>query len=107
MDYVMLCQKKEQLADMRKYLPKEALQSFDKSFEAINEAFSGRTLVMPEIDEDNRVVLAFAGDKLETTINELYERAQMLRARWKLGCIRWVNGLKAFNHTFKEPVISL
>ena len=80
---------------------------FDKSFEAINEAFAGRTLVMPEIDEGNRVVLAFAGDKLETTIDELYERAQMLRARWKLGCIRWVNGLKALNPTFKEPVISL
>lgn len=80
---------------------------FDKSFEAINEAFAGRTLVMPEIDEGNRVVLAFAGDKLETTVDELYERAQMLRARWKLGCIRWVNGLKALNPTFKEPVISL
>ena len=80
---------------------------FDKSFEAINEAFAGRTLVMPEIDEGNRVVLAFAGDKLETTVDELYERAQMLRAQWKLGCIRWVNGLKALNPAFKEPAISL
>lgn len=80
---------------------------FDKSFQAINEAFAARTLVMPEIDEGNRVVLAFAGEKLEMTVDELYERAQMLRARWKLGCIRWVNGLKALNPAFKEPVISL
>ena len=80
---------------------------FDKSFQAINEAFAARTLVMPEIDEGNRVVLAFAGEKLEMTVDELYERAQMLRSRWKLGCIRWVNGLKALNPAFKEPVISL
>lgn len=33
MNYNILCQKREQLAEMRRHLPKEALESFDKSFE--------------------------------------------------------------------------
>lgn len=80
---------------------------FDKSFVAINEAFRGRTLVMPEMDEGNRVVLAFAGAGLELTLEELYERAKFLRLHWKLGAIKWVNGLKALNPALKEPLITL
>lgn len=80
---------------------------FDKSFSAIEEAFEGRTLVMPEIDEGNRVVLAFAGSRLELTPEELYERAKFLRLCWKLGTIKWVNGLKALNPALKEPLITL
>ncbi len=80
---------------------------FDKSFSAIDEAFEGRTLVMPEIDEGNRVVLAFAGAKLQTTADELYERAKVLKAHWRLGTIKWVHGLKALNPVFKEDVITL
>lgn len=33
MDYDILCQKREQLKEMRRQMPKEALESFDKSFE--------------------------------------------------------------------------
>ena len=80
---------------------------FDKSFSAISEAFEGRVLVMPEIDEGNRVVLGFAGAKLEMTSDELYERAQELRHKWKLGAIKWVHGLKALNPALKEEVITL
>ena len=80
---------------------------FDKSFSAINEAFKGRTLVMPEIDEGNRVVLAFAGEPQVLTLETLYERAQLLRSKWKLGAIRWVNGLKALNPILKGDVITL
>ena len=80
---------------------------FDKSFSAISEAFEGRVLVMPEIDEGNRVVLGFAGAKLEITHDELYERAQELRHKWKLGAIKWVHGLKALNPALKEEVITL
>lgn len=33
MDYKLLCSKKEQLKQLYEQLPKEVLQSFDKSFE--------------------------------------------------------------------------
>ena len=80
---------------------------FEKSFRAIDEAFEHRTLVMPEIDEGNRVVLAFAGKALEVTMEELYERAHRLSAAWRLGAVRWVHGLKAKNSVFKETTIRL
>ncbi len=80
---------------------------FDKSFSAINEAFEGRTLVMPEIDEGNRVVLGFAGKPLEVTLDQLYDRSKILRLRWKLGAIKWLNGLKALNPVFKDTIITL
>ena len=76
---------------------------FEKSFSAIDEAFEGRTLMMPEIDEGNRVVLAFVGPEPQRSIEALYEQAHRLRDRWKLPAIRWVQGLKGmqpqwFNH---------
>ena len=50
--------------------------------------------MMPEIDEGNRVVLAFVGAEPEHSIKALYEEAHRLRDRWKLPAIRWVQGLK-------------
>ena len=62
---------------------------------------------MPEIDEGNRVVLGFAGKPLEVTLDQLYDRAKILRLRWKLGAIKWLNGLKALNPVFKDTIITL
>ena len=58
---------------------------------------------MTEIDEGNRVVLAFVGPEPQRSIEALYEQAHRLRDRWKLPAIRWVQGLKGmqpqwFNH---------
>ena len=73
MDYVMLCQKKEQLADMRKYLPKEALQSFDKSFEVEythnSTAIEGNTLTLIQ----TKAVLEDGISVGGKTLREIYE----------------------------------
>lgn len=73
MDYVMLCQKKEQLADMRKHLPKEALQSFDKSFEVEythnSTAIEGNTLTLIQ----TKAVLEDGISVGGKTLREIYE----------------------------------
>lgn len=73
MDYVMLCQKKEQLADMRKHLPKEALQSFDKSFEVEythnSTAIEGNTLTLIQ----TKAVLEDGVSVGGKTLREIYE----------------------------------
>ena len=73
--------------------------SFDESFSCIEEAFEGRVLVMPEIDEGNRIVLAFAGTKLSLEPQTLFDRAQRLEAAWKLPCKKWVKGIRS-SHSF-------
>lgn len=69
----MLCQKKEQLADMRKYLPKEALQSFDKSFEVEythnSTAIEGNTLTLIQ----TKAVLEDGISVGGKTLREIYE----------------------------------
>ena len=73
MDYVMLCQKKEQLADMREHLPKEALQSFDKSFEVEythnSTAIEGNTLTLIQ----TKAVLEDGISVGGKTLREIYE----------------------------------
>jgi len=73
LDYVMLCQKKEQLADMRKHLPKEALQSFDKSFEVEythnSTAIEGNTLTLIQ----TKAVLEDGISVGGKTLREIYE----------------------------------
>lgn len=70
---------------------------FDPSYEAIYEAFKGRTLMLPEMAEGNRIVLAFAGEKCPLDMQELYERAALVRERWKLPGRKWIAGFKRMN----------
>ena len=72
--------------------------SFEKSFSAIEEAFEKRVLVMPEIDEGNRIVLAFAGSKLNLDSETLFDRAQQLEAAWKLPCRRWAKAIRSTSY---------
>ena len=69
----MLCQKKEQLADMREHLPKEALQSFDKSFEVEythnSTAIEGNTLTLIQ----TKAVLEDGISVGGKTLREIYE----------------------------------
>jgi spermidine synthase len=70
---------------------------FDPSFERICAAFDDRALALPEVDEGNRIVLAFSGPRLSVPLAALLERAAELEARWKLPARRWVAGLRAAN----------
>jgi spermidine synthase len=70
---------------------------FDPSFERICAAFDDRALALPEVDEGNRIVLAFAGPPLTVPIAMLLDRAKELEARWQLPARRWVSGLRSAN----------
>ncbi len=73
MDYVILCQKKERLADMRDRLPKEAVQSFDQSFEVEythnSTAIEGNTLTLIQ----TKAVLEDGISVGGKTLREIYE----------------------------------
>ena len=71
--------------------------SFDPSFAAIASAFADRALVLPEVDEGNRVVLAVVGPPLDVSLAAMERRARELEARWKLKARGWVAGLRREN----------
>lgn len=73
MDYSMLCKKKEQLKQLCKKIPKEALQSFDKSFEIEythnSTAMEGNTLSLIQ----TKAVLEDGISVGGKTLREIYE----------------------------------
>ncbi len=70
---------------------------FEPSYEAISEAFDGRVLMMPEMAEGNRVVLAFVGAPCPLNWSVLYDRAKHLREIWKLPSKKWLDGIRSMN----------
>lgn len=70
---------------------------FDPSFARISAAFGDRALALPEVDEGNRIVLAFVGPPLTVTLAALFERADDLETRWGLPARSWVCGLRTAN----------
>jgi spermidine synthase len=70
---------------------------FDPSFERICSAFGDRALALPEVDEGNRIVLAFSGPPLSVSVTALLGRASELEERWRLPARRWVAGLRSAN----------
>ena len=70
---------------------------FDPSFEAIATAFDDRVLVLPEVDDGNRIVLALVGPPLDVPVSALSQRARELEQRWTLKARGWVTGLRDEN----------
>lgn len=70
---------------------------FDPSFDAIAAAFEDRVLTLPDVDDGNRIVLAFRGPPLDVTFGALDRRARELEQRWKLKARGWVAGLRRAN----------
>ena len=88
MNYDMLCQKREQLVEMRRHLPKEAMESFDKSFEieyAHNStAIEGNTLSLIQTKAVLEDGISIGGK----TLREIYEVVNHQKAfRFIQGCI--------------------
>ena len=54
-------------------------------------------LVLPEVDEGNRVVLGFAGPPLDVAFTALYERAREIEAAYRLPARKWIAGIRAEN----------
>ena len=73
MNYDILCQKRERLAEARNYLPKEALESFDKSFEIEythnSTAIEGNTLSLIQTKAVLEDGISIGGK----TLREIYE----------------------------------
>jgi spermidine synthase len=74
--------------------------SFEPNLVAIGQAFKGRVLELPEIDEGNRVVLAFKGPDLSIDNERLLERASFVASRDGLTeAPRWARALLAQTRT--------
>ncbi len=74
-------------------------ESFDANMENIEKAFSGRYIMLPEVDEGNVIVIAFKGNQLDVPIGELLERAGQLKKAYKFPALNWVKGLLSSLHT--------
>jgi spermidine synthase len=69
--------------------------SFEHNLQGIQDAFNGRVLCQPEIDEGNTVVLAFKGHVLDVRAQDLLDRAAALESRTGLPAQRWARSLLA------------
>jgi spermidine synthase len=67
--------------------------SFEASFGAIGEAFADRVLVLPEVEQGNRIVLAAAGPAIRVSAAELRSRASKIKSAWKIPADRWAADL--------------
>jgi len=70
-------------------------ESFPRNLANIREAFEGRVLQLPEIDEGNRVVLAFKGPLLDVSVRQFLDRAEAVQAGYGLPALRWARSLLA------------
>ncbi len=70
-------------------------ESYARNIRHISEAFGGRVLGLPEVDEGNLVVLAFKGPPLEVGRQALLDRASDLERTCGLPCTRWARALLA------------
>jgi hypothetical protein len=66
---------------------------FDPSFAAICRAFDDRVLAGPPVDAGNRIVYAVTGPRLDVPLATLVQRADELRAAWRLPVAAWLDGL--------------
>ncbi|MBY6345101.1 spermidine synthase [Providencia rettgeri] len=76
--------------------------SFKHNIDNIREAFNGKVLLLPEMDEGNQVVLAFKGSTLEMTAGELLNRAEQVQADYGLPATRWARELLSFRRQMQD-----
>lgn len=68
-------------------------ESYAHNLKHISQAFGGRMLCLPEIDEGNIVVLAFKGPPLQVDCQSLLDRAEQLEQSCGLPCVGWARAL--------------
>jgi len=68
-------------------------ESFAHNIANLDEAFDGRLLMLPEIDEGNRIVLAFSGSLPALTAGQLMVRAEAVEAHYRLPARHWAKAL--------------
>jgi spermidine synthase len=70
---------------------------FDPSFKAICSAFDDRVLVLPAVDEGNRIVFALTGPRVDVPMTAVARRAGDLEIAWRLPFRRWLADLMQAN----------
>jgi len=68
-------------------------ESFPRNIANLTEAFDGRLLTLPDIDEGNRIVLALTGPTLSIAAEPFWARAVSVAARYGLPAKRWAKVL--------------
>lgn len=68
-------------------------ESFPRNIDNLNRAFDDRVVVLPEIDEGNRIALAFSGPALELEPQVLLQRAEVVEGKYGLPAVRWARSL--------------
>lgn len=68
--------------------------SFGRNARALDAAFDGRVVVLPEVHEGNRVALAFSGPPLAVRWTAIRERAAVVARALRLPASTWVDGLR-------------
>jgi len=72
-----------------------AHSSFPRNLANLRQAFDGRLALLPEIDEGNRIVLAFSGPPLSLAPQQLLDRAEQVESAYGLPARRWARALMA------------
>ncbi len=80
-------------------------ESFPRNMANIREAFDGRVIELPEVDEGNSVVLAFKGPLLRIGAKQLLARADHLESFYKLPARRWARFLLSTHEQAGEFVV--
>ena len=69
--------------------------SFGRNVRALQTAFDGRVVVLPEVHEGNRIAIAFNGPPLSVSWGRLERRAIEVRRQLGLPAGEWVDALRA------------
>ncbi|MBF22582.1 MAG: spermidine synthase [Pusillimonas sp.] len=69
--------------------------SFKRNIDHLHKAFNGRLLLLPEIDEGNRVAMAFKGPLLDVSVAQFLARAAQVRHQYGLPAEQWARSLLA------------
>ena len=68
-------------------------ESFPRNIDNLNRAFDDRVVLLPEIDEGNRIALAFSGPPLVLAPEALLARAEVVQSQYGLPAVRWARAL--------------
>lgn len=66
-------------------------ESFARNCESLSEAFEGRVLLLPAIEEGNAIAVAVAGPRIDLTADDLLARARQLESQRKLPAVHWAH----------------
>jgi spermidine synthase len=80
-------------------------EDFEVSYSAISEAFRGRVLATPEVQEGNKIIIASNAPKRTWKVSELKEKAEWIRKTYHIPTKRWLEGLIEVNKLDKNEFV--